>query len=155
MLTGVAFWVLAVVAVTSGVTVFVVDSMARATYALALSFSEVIDLLFSSGDTTPMDCLIGSFDIKDGLIDPETLMFATPEVVIRGKGRIDLAEESLNLTFTPRPRERHCRSTLVFVRRSCPRGRTAAPWTRRPVRRRSGRPARDRTAIEARRARAS
>ncbi len=41
MLTGVAFWVLAVVAVASGVAVFVVDSMARATYALALSFIAV------------------------------------------------------------------------------------------------------------------
>ena len=41
MLTGVAFWVLAVVAVAAGVAVFVVDSMARATYALALSFIAV------------------------------------------------------------------------------------------------------------------
>lgn len=41
MLIGVAFWVLAMVAVASGVAVFVVDSMARATYALALSFIAV------------------------------------------------------------------------------------------------------------------
>ena len=41
MLTGVAFWTLAVAAVASGVAVFVVDSMARATYALALSFIAV------------------------------------------------------------------------------------------------------------------
>ena len=37
----VAFWVLAGVAVASGVVVFVVDSMARATYALAASFVAV------------------------------------------------------------------------------------------------------------------
>ena len=37
----VAFWTLAVVAVASGVAVFRVDSMARATYALALSFVAV------------------------------------------------------------------------------------------------------------------
>lgn len=41
MLVGVVFWVLAVVAVAAGVVVFVVDSMARATYALALSFIAV------------------------------------------------------------------------------------------------------------------
>lgn len=41
MLTGVAFWTLAVAAVAAGVAVFVVDSMARATYALALSFIAV------------------------------------------------------------------------------------------------------------------
>nr|WP_218566080.1 NADH-quinone oxidoreductase subunit J [Vallicoccus soli] len=38
---GVAFWGLAVVAVAAGVAVFRVDSMARATYALAVSFVAV------------------------------------------------------------------------------------------------------------------
>ncbi|MFC4902509.1 NADH-quinone oxidoreductase subunit J [Kocuria oceani] len=41
MLIAIVFWVLAVVAVAAGVAVFVVDSMARATYALALSFIAV------------------------------------------------------------------------------------------------------------------
>ena len=41
MLADVGFWVLAVVAVASGVAVFRVDSMARATYALAVSFVAV------------------------------------------------------------------------------------------------------------------
>ncbi|GAA4736155.1 hypothetical protein GCM10023328_15600 [Modestobacter marinus] len=41
MLTGIVFWVLAVVAVAAGVAVFRVDSMARATYALAASFIAV------------------------------------------------------------------------------------------------------------------
>lgn len=36
--TGVVFWLLTVTAVVSGALVFIVDSMARATYALALSF---------------------------------------------------------------------------------------------------------------------
>lgn len=41
MLVGIVFWALAVVAVAAGTAVFVVDSMARATYALALSFIAV------------------------------------------------------------------------------------------------------------------
>ena len=41
MLLDVTFWVLAVLAVASAVLVFVVDSMARATYALACSFVAV------------------------------------------------------------------------------------------------------------------
>lgn len=41
MLADVVFWVLAVLAVVSGVQVFRVDSMARATYALAVSFVAV------------------------------------------------------------------------------------------------------------------
>ena len=43
----VGFWALGVVAVLAGIAVFVVDSMARATYALALSFVAVgLQLLF-------------------------------------------------------------------------------------------------------------
>ena len=41
MLVDIVFWVLAVVAVLTGAAVFYVDSMARATYALALSFVAV------------------------------------------------------------------------------------------------------------------
>ena len=41
MLVDVSFWVLGIVAVASAALVFVVDSMARATYALALSFIAV------------------------------------------------------------------------------------------------------------------
>ena len=41
MLADVVFWVLAVIAVASGIAVFRVDSMARATYALAISFVAV------------------------------------------------------------------------------------------------------------------
>lgn len=41
MITHVAFWVLAVVAVLAGAAVFIVDSMARASYALAVSFITV------------------------------------------------------------------------------------------------------------------
>ena len=81
--------------------------------ALALSFTEVLDLLFSSDNSTPVDCMIGSFDVTDGIVDPETLVFATPEVAIRGKGRIDLAKETLDLRFTPRPRERRLFSISV------------------------------------------
>ena len=41
MVAGIAFWLFAVVAVVMGAAVFYVDSMARATYALALSFVAV------------------------------------------------------------------------------------------------------------------
>jgi NADH:ubiquinone oxidoreductase subunit 6 (subunit J) len=41
MLSGILFWLFGAVAVLTGAAVFVVDSMARATYALALSFVAV------------------------------------------------------------------------------------------------------------------
>ena len=47
MFTDIAFWALGVVAVLAGAAVFYVDSMARATYALALSFIAVgLQVLF-------------------------------------------------------------------------------------------------------------
>lgn len=51
MLVGIVFWVLAVVAVAAGAAVFVVDSMARATYALALSFIAVGVMILLLGQT--------------------------------------------------------------------------------------------------------
>jgi uncharacterized protein involved in outer membrane biogenesis len=86
--------------------------------ALALSFTQVLDLLFSSDESTPVDCMIGSFDVTDGIVNPETLIFATQEVAIRGKGRIDLAKETLDLRFTPRPRERRLFSISVPIEMS-------------------------------------
>lgn len=51
VLVAIVFWVLAAVAVVAGVAVFRVDSMARATYALALSFVAVgIELLLINLD---------------------------------------------------------------------------------------------------------
>lgn len=41
LVEAIAFWLLGAVAVASGIAVFVVDSMARATYALAVSFVSV------------------------------------------------------------------------------------------------------------------
>ncbi|WP_233507959.1 NADH-quinone oxidoreductase subunit J [Spongiactinospora gelatinilytica] len=41
MIAGIAFWALAALAVAGGVAVFVVDSMARATFALLVSFLAV------------------------------------------------------------------------------------------------------------------
>lgn len=49
MLIDILFWLLAVVSVASGVAVFRVDSMARATYALAVSFISVGIMLVMSG----------------------------------------------------------------------------------------------------------
>lgn len=47
MIVDIGFWVLGAVAVLAGAAVFVVDSMARATYALALSFIAVgLQVLF-------------------------------------------------------------------------------------------------------------
>src|SRR5699024_3027936 len=50
-LVGIVFWVLAVVAVTAGTAVFVVDSMARATYALAASFIAVGVMILLMGQS--------------------------------------------------------------------------------------------------------
>lgn len=49
MISIVLFWVLALVAVASAIAVFVVDSMARASYALALSFVAVGAIVLQLG----------------------------------------------------------------------------------------------------------
>ena len=62
-----------------------------------------------------MDCIVGRFDIENGTIDPETMVFVTPDMVLRGKGTIDHASETVNLTLVPRPKERHLLDVTVPI----------------------------------------
>lgn len=67
MLQSVAFWVLAALSVASGVTVFVVDSMARATFALLASLLSV-GLLFLLIDLQYLGVLIIVMMVMEMLI---------------------------------------------------------------------------------------
>ncbi|MBV8472039.1 MAG: hypothetical protein JO234_01370, partial [Hyphomicrobiales bacterium] len=49
----------------------------------------------------PINCFVSRFDIKTGLANVSTLLVDTPEDDIVGKGSINFADETLNLTLTP------------------------------------------------------
>jgi len=49
----------------------------------------------------PINCFVSRFDIKTGLANVATLLIDTPQDDIVGKGSINFADETLNLSLTP------------------------------------------------------
>ena len=52
----------------------------------------------------PVRCVYGDFKATDGVLDVQRFAFDTSETVLRADGRVDLGEETLDLTIKPRPR---------------------------------------------------
>ena len=57
------------------------------------------------GDTTEMRCLVGRFSVSDGTVRSEVLLADTATMTVGGQGSINLANEGLDITLTPRPKE--------------------------------------------------
>ncbi|WP_162937822.1 AsmA family protein [Indioceanicola profundi] len=83
--------------------------------AMAVNIGEALGFLFSGGEARPIDCVVGSFDIVNGTIDPETMVFVTPEMVVRGKGQVNLAKETMDVRIVPRPKNRKLLDMTVPV----------------------------------------
>jgi len=58
-----------------------------------------------ASDRTNINCFVSNFDIKEGVANASAMLLDTEFLSISGKGSIDLSEETLNLTLTPRPKE--------------------------------------------------
>jgi AsmA family protein len=58
-----------------------------------------------AGDRTNINCLVSHFDVNEGVADARTMLLDAEFLSVAGKGTIDLGEETLNLTLTPRPKE--------------------------------------------------
>ena len=56
-------------------------------------------------NTTEINCLVGGFDITEGLAKATTLLADTHEAVVVGKGRLNLREETLDLSIRPYPKK--------------------------------------------------
>ena len=58
-----------------------------------------------AGDRTNINCFVSHFDVSEGVADTRALLLDAEFLSVAGKGTIDLGEETLNLTLTPRPKE--------------------------------------------------
>lgn len=54
---------------------------------------------------TQMQCLVSRFSIADGLAHSEGLLFDTDAMTVSGQGSINLANELLDLTVAPKPKD--------------------------------------------------
>jgi uncharacterized protein involved in outer membrane biogenesis len=64
-------------------------------------------LLTKSEGRTPIRCAVARFDISDGTANAQSFVLDTQNVVITGKGRIDLGTEQLALTIQGQPKKFH------------------------------------------------
>lgn len=55
--------------------------------------------------TTPINCFVGGFDIKDGIASTTAFVLHTDYMVVVGEGEINLKTERLNLSLKPVPKE--------------------------------------------------
>jgi len=56
-------------------------------------------------NTTEINCVVGGFDIREGVAEVTTLLADTHEVVVLGKGHLNLREETLDLSIQPYPKK--------------------------------------------------
>jgi hypothetical protein len=52
-------------------------------------------------NTTEINCLVSGFDITNGLAEVTAMVADTREMIVMGRGRVDLKEERLDLTISP------------------------------------------------------
>jgi hypothetical protein len=70
----------------------------------------VVDVLhqlapWNDAKDTDMRCLVSHFVINDGLAKSEVLLFDTARMTVSGQGSVNLANESLDLSLAPKPKE--------------------------------------------------
>jgi uncharacterized protein involved in outer membrane biogenesis len=68
------------------------------TVNLVLNLMPLID----PGSATRVNCVVGRFDLKDGIVSEDSLLIDTTSVRVRGTGQANLRTEALDFVFRPR-----------------------------------------------------
>lgn len=76
----------------------------------------VLSPLQGSGAQTKLNCVVGRFEIKDGVAAPKVMLIDTGRMTIVGEGSVNLGTEQLDLMFTPRPKDAALVSLSVPIR---------------------------------------
>jgi hypothetical protein len=72
---------------------------------IGLDGGEVIKFLLSGDRNVMLRCAAAEFSVKQGVMTSTTLMLDTTDTLITGRGNINLANETLDLTFKPEPKD--------------------------------------------------
>jgi hypothetical protein len=65
-----------------------------------------LGLLFGkSQETTPIRCAVGAFDVKNGVLEANRLVFDTAPVLVTGEGQINLGAERLAIRLQGHPKK--------------------------------------------------
>jgi uncharacterized protein involved in outer membrane biogenesis len=55
-------------------------------------------------DASEINCVVGRWTMKDGLLTPEVFLIDTSKIRICGKGQVDFRKEQLELKMAPTPK---------------------------------------------------
>ena len=62
-------------------------------------------LLAKDQSATPVRCAVAQFDVKDGIMHADRVVFDTGVVVVNGSGQVDLGRETYDLKFQGKPKK--------------------------------------------------
>jgi uncharacterized protein involved in outer membrane biogenesis len=79
---------------------------------MGLHLLEVLRLNLSGDEIVPLHCAVADFGVAQGVMSPRVLVMDTAVSTVVGRGSISLADESFDLSFTPRTKV----SSLVALR---------------------------------------
>ncbi len=72
--------------------------------------------ILNPGQTSKLNCAVGHFTVRDGVMNADHFVLDTTRTRIRGQGEIDLAEMTIDLRLKPRPKTRGFLSLATPVR---------------------------------------
>ena len=72
---------------------------------IGLDGGEVIKFLLRGDRNVQLLCAAAAFEVKQGLMSSKTILLDTTDTVINGSGRVSLANETMDITLHPLPKD--------------------------------------------------
>lgn len=72
---------------------------------LGLDGGEVIKFFLRGDRNVRLQCAAAAFDVREGLMTSRTIVLDTSDTVINGQGKVNLADETLDLVLSPQPKD--------------------------------------------------
>jgi uncharacterized protein involved in outer membrane biogenesis len=73
---------------------------------IGLDGGEVIKFFIEGDRNVKLLCAAAAFEVKQGLMNSKTILLDTTDTVIHGTGQVNLANETLDITLKPEPKDR-------------------------------------------------
>jgi len=72
---------------------------------LSSGFFRLLNPFEKTTEETVVTCFVCRFDIHEGILESEAMVFNTPHMVVLGNGEVNLKTEDIDFTFKPSPKE--------------------------------------------------
>jgi len=72
---------------------------------VGIDAAEIVKFLLAGDESVPLRCAVAQFQLKNGVLHTERFVVDTEDTNIYAEGQINLANEALELTLTPKPKD--------------------------------------------------